>query len=116
MYGPLKIAPVPLFHEFLNVTGSTFCQYFFGTGTMACDVVPARFETTKNGSGAFRVNWIVRSSTAVTDATSFLIGIEKLSNGAWVISMLMVNTTSSDVSGLPSLHSVPGLRVTVHWL
>ena len=98
-YGPLKIAPDPLFHEFLNVTGSTPSQMCLGTGTMACDVVPARFETRKNGSGAFSVNWIVRSSTATTDCTSFLIGIEKLSNGAWVISMLIVKTTSSEVSG-----------------
>ena len=62
-------------------------------------MVPARLETMKNGSGAFRVNLIVRSSTATTDCTDFLIGIEKLSNGAWPISMLIVKTTSSEVNG-----------------
>src|SRR4029079_10907618 len=111
---PLKMAPEPLFHEFLKVTGSCPSQMCLGSGTMACEVVPARFSMTKRGLGPVRVNLTVRSSTAATELTHCLTAPDQLSCGAYCLSRLMVKTMSSAFSGLPSLHSVPGLRVTVH--
>src|ERR671932_527277 len=100
-------APVSALYGFLNVTGSCPSQTCLGSGTIACEVVPARFSMTKRGLGPVRVNLMVRSSTASTDWTHCLTAPDQLSCGAYCFSMLMVKTTSSDVSGLPSLHSVP---------
>src|SRR5262245_44085477 len=99
--------PVSALYGFLNVTGSWPSHTFFGNGTMACDVVPARFSITKRGFGPVRVNLIVRSSTASTDCTHCLTAPDQFSCGAYCFSMLIVKTTSSDVSGDPSAHSVP---------
>src|SRR5215207_7435296 len=107
-------APVLALYEFLKVTGSCPSQACLGNGTMACEVVPARFSMTKRGLGPVRVNLIVRSSTASTAWTHCLTAPDQLSCGAYCLSKLMVKTTSSDVSGRPSLHSVPGRSVTVH--
>src|ERR687887_618375 len=107
-------APVFASYGFLKVTGSCPSHTCLGSGTMACEVVPARFSMTKRGLGPVKVNLIVRSSIAWTELTHCLTAPDQLSCGAYCCSMLMVKTTSSDVSGLPSLHSVPFRSLTVH--
>jgi hypothetical protein len=107
-------APVAALYGFLKVTGSCPSQTCFGSGTMACEVVPARFSRTNRGLGAVSVNLIVRSSTTSAVWTHRWTAPDQLSWGAYCLSMLMVKTTSSDVSGRPSLHSVPGRSVTNH--
>src|ERR1700682_1745871 len=107
-------APVFASYGFLNVTRSCLSQTCFGSGTIACEVVPARFSITKRGLAPVRVKVIVRSSTAWTDWTHCLTAPDQLSWGAYCFSRLMVKTTSSDVSGLPLLHSVPCRSLTVH--
>ena len=68
----------------------------------------AKYEKMKRGLGAVRVMRAVNSSTATASFTQFFMSVEKSSIGAWLLSILMVNTRSCAVHGWPSLHFTPG--------